>query len=240
MPLASAADTPNLVNTLNKDKFVNAVSNNANTDKSTTLSKEEIVKLHKWAEEKKLDTNNNKELKLGSTGDQVKKLQTWLKENKFYAGNIDGNFGAVTEKSVKAFQKEAGLKEDGQVGDYTLLAMEQYDEYKATSTNTASASSGEKKVYSSAKTSASYNNAKKTYSKYKRYNGWGYINGMDCWAMSDYLAGQYGSKGYQTRIRHAKTSYSSDHRWVQIYQNGQWVNAPDYSGLPNIYNPTGS
>ncbi len=234
MPLASAADTPNLVNTIDKDKFVNAVSNNATTDKTATLSKEEVSKLQKWTEQKMVNTNS-KELKLGSKGDQVKNLQQWLKENKFYSGNIDGNFGADTERAVKAFQKESGLREDGQVGDYTLLTMEQYDEYKAKATNTASASSGEKKVYSSAKKSTSYNNAKKSNTKYYRGNGWGYINGMDCWAMSDSLAAKYRSMGYSNVvIRHAKTSYSNDHRWVEV--NGQPVS--DYNNLPGIYRPT--
>ncbi|MGZ7067854.1 MAG: peptidoglycan-binding domain-containing protein, partial [Methanobacterium sp.] len=123
MPLASAADTPNLVNTLDKDKFVNAVSNNANTDNNTILSKEEIAKLQQWLKDKNLSNDNG--LKLGSTGDQVKKLQQWLKDNEFYTGNVDGNFGADTEAAVKLFQQAVGLKEDGQVGDYTLAAMEQ-------------------------------------------------------------------------------------------------------------------
>ncbi|MGZ7209860.1 MAG: peptidoglycan-binding domain-containing protein, partial [Methanobacterium sp.] len=154
MPLASAADTPNLMNTLDKDKFVNAVSNNANTDNSTILSKEEIAKLQQWLKDKNLSNDNG--LKLGATGDQVKKLQQWLKDNEFYTGNVDGNFGNDTEAAVKLFQKVVGLREDGQVGDYTLAAMEQWDQYKAAATNTASASSSSQKVYSNAKTSAAY------------------------------------------------------------------------------------
>ncbi|MGZ7068466.1 MAG: peptidoglycan-binding domain-containing protein [Methanobacterium sp.] len=237
MPLASAADTPNLMNTLDKDKFVNAVSNNANTDNSTILSKEEIAKLQQWLKDKNLSNDNG--LKLGATGDQVKKLQQWLKDNEFYTGNVDGNFGADTEAAVKLFQQAVGLKEDGQVGDYTLAAMEQWDQYKAAATNTASASSSSQKVYSNAKTSAAYGTAKKTYTSYsKKYystgNGWGYINGMDCWAMSDYLASKYRAMGYDPVIRHAVTSYSNDHRWVEV--NGQPVS--DYSSLPGIYTPT--
>ena len=196
MPLASAAETPNLMNTLDKDKFVNAVSNNANTDKNIALSKEEIAKLQKWLQDKNITNENG--LKIGDTGDQVTKLQTWLKENNFYNGEIDGNFATGTETAVKAFQKEVGLKEDGQVGDYTLLAMQQWDEYAEASTSTVSASStsSSEKVYSKASKSKSYQSKKvtttrKTYTKTRYSSNYrGYINGMDCWAMSAYLSNQ--------------------------------------------------
>ncbi len=245
MPLASAVETPNLMNTLDKDKFVNAVNDNANTDKNIALSKEEIAKLQKWLQDKNLTNDNG--LKIGDTGDQVTKLQTWLKENNFYNGEIDGNFATGTETAVKAFQKEVGLKEDGQVGDYTLLAMQQWDEYAEASTSTVSASStsSSEKVYSSASKSKSYQSKKatstrKTYSKTRysnnRYRG--YINGMDCWAMSAYLSNQLKNQGYNVRTLQYATSMSSRHRSVQIYQNGAWVNAPQYSSLPKIYSPT--
>lgn len=239
MPFASAAETPNVINTIDKDKFVNAVSNNASTDNNTALSKEQIAKLQKWLQDKNLTNDNG--LKLGSTGDEVKKLQTWLKENKLYIGNIDGVFGTDTEKAVKTFQGLVGLKEDGQVGEYTKLAMEQWDEYKAEVTNTASASSTSTQVTSSKKTSTKTTTKKTTTKRYSTYNtgnGWGYINGMDCWAMSDYLSGKYSGQGYQTRTLHAKTSLSNDHRWVEINDGSGWHTAPDYNSLPGIYNPT--
>ena len=124
MPWAGAAETPNLINTLDTNKIVNAISNNAITD-NTTLSKEEIAKLKKWLENKKLtNVTDDNQLKIGSTGDQVKALQEWLTENNFYAGVIDGNYGADTEAAVKKFQAQIGLKVDGKVGEYTLLAMQ--------------------------------------------------------------------------------------------------------------------
>jgi N-acetylmuramoyl-L-alanine amidase len=239
MPLASAAETPNLMNTLDKDKFVNAVSNDANTDNNTALSKEEIAKLQKWLQDKNLTNDNG--LKLGSTGDKVKEIQTWLKENKFYTGDVDGVFGEGTEAAVKAFQKEVGLKEDGQVGEYTQMAMQMWDEYaanavSAASRTTSSSSSSSKKTYATTTSKKTYTSNKK-YSTYNN-NGWGYINGMDCWAMSDSISGKYSSQGYQTRTLHAKTSFSNDHRWVEINDGSGWHAAPDYSNLPGIYNPT--
>lgn len=54
--------------------------------------------------------------KNGSSGDEVKKIQTRLKELGYYNGTVDGKFGDATEKAFKAFQKEAGLTVDGVAG----------------------------------------------------------------------------------------------------------------------------
>lgn len=57
-------------------------------------------------------------LKYGSSGDEVKKLQTALKR----AGctiDIDGIFGAATTTAVKRFQLNHGLVVDGIVGSRT-------------------------------------------------------------------------------------------------------------------------
>ena len=60
---------------------------------------------------------NNTNLKKGSKGENVKTLQTHLKTLGYYSAAIDGDFGSVTEKAVKAFQKAAGgLKQDGWFG----------------------------------------------------------------------------------------------------------------------------
>ena len=60
---------------------------------------------------------NNTNLKKGSKGENVKTLQTHLKTLGYYSAAIDGDFGSVTEKAVKAFQKTAGgLKQDGWFG----------------------------------------------------------------------------------------------------------------------------
>ena len=56
-------------------------------------------------------------LKLGSTGEDVKKVQRFLKIED------DGNYGKNTEKKVKAWQKANGLLDDGIVGDETWYRM---------------------------------------------------------------------------------------------------------------------
>ena len=61
-------------------------------------------------------------LKKGSSGDEVKAIQSKLKELGFLSGSVDGIFGSGTEKAVKAFQKSAGLTADGIAGSKTLAA----------------------------------------------------------------------------------------------------------------------
>lgn len=57
-------------------------------------------------------------LKNGSSGADVKALQELL--NQLGATLVvDGQFGSKTEAAVKAFQKKAGIKQDGKYGDQT-------------------------------------------------------------------------------------------------------------------------
>lgn len=62
-------------------------------------------------------------LRVGSSGEDVKTLQTKLKRWGYYTGSIDGVFGAGTKKAVIAFQKKNGLTPDGIVGTATLKAL---------------------------------------------------------------------------------------------------------------------
>ncbi|OEV12728.1 peptidoglycan-binding domain-containing protein [Streptomyces nanshensis] len=63
-----------------------------------------------------------KSVKQGSSGDAVRAAQTQL--NVYGHGlKVDGNFGAVTDKAVKAFQKEHKLTVDGLVGPQTWAAL---------------------------------------------------------------------------------------------------------------------
>ena len=62
-------------------------------------------------------------LRVGSSGEEVKTLQTKLKRWGYYTGSIDGVFGSGTKKAVIAFQKKNGLTPDGIVGSATLKAL---------------------------------------------------------------------------------------------------------------------
>ncbi len=48
----------------------------------------------------------------------------------------------------------------------------------------------------------------------------------DCWAMSEYLNNKFKGAGYNSRVIQYATSYSSQHRSVQVNQNGKWVTVP--------------
>ena len=61
--------------------------------------------------------------KIGSRGQEVKDIQTILKNSGYYGGNIDGIYGTATANAVKAFQKDNGLVVDGIAGSKTLAAL---------------------------------------------------------------------------------------------------------------------
>ncbi|MBQ7521681.1 MAG: spore cortex-lytic enzyme [Clostridia bacterium] len=61
--------------------------------------------------------------KYGSTGSEVKSIQTRLNELGYYNGQIDGIFGTKTKTAVTKFQKDYGLTADGIVGTNTLKAL---------------------------------------------------------------------------------------------------------------------
>lgn len=57
-------------------------------------------------------------------GEDVAALQERLNTLGFAAGRVDGRFGPVTERAVRAFQVSYGLPGDGSVGPETLRAFE--------------------------------------------------------------------------------------------------------------------
>lgn len=61
--------------------------------------------------------------RVGSRGDEVKQIQTKLKNWGYYKGNVDGIFGEQTKQAVISFQKKNKLSVDGIAGDQTLKAM---------------------------------------------------------------------------------------------------------------------
>lgn len=61
--------------------------------------------------------------KIGSTGNEVRQIQTKLKRWGYYNGNVDGVYGSQTAAAVKYFQRKNGLSVDGIAGKNTLNAM---------------------------------------------------------------------------------------------------------------------
>ncbi|MGH2414384.1 MAG: peptidoglycan-binding domain-containing protein [Microcystaceae cyanobacterium] len=62
-------------------------------------------------------------LRQGRIGDDVKAVQKVMNARGYNAGTVDGDFGSQTEVAVRAFQKEAGLSVDGEVGKLTWTAL---------------------------------------------------------------------------------------------------------------------
>ena len=72
---------------------------------------------------------------LGSRGQEVRSIQQKLRSLGFYAGSVDGIYGAQTRRAVVAFQKSVGITADGVAGPKTLL-------YLGLGSGSASAASG--------------------------------------------------------------------------------------------------
>ena len=69
------------------------------------------------------DTTQEVLSKYGSQGEEVRQIQTKLKELGLYTGNIDGIYGNGTKNAVMEFQKQKGLDADGIAGTKTLTAL---------------------------------------------------------------------------------------------------------------------
>lgn len=61
--------------------------------------------------------------KFGSSGNEVVKIQTKLKQWGYYNGDVDGIYGSRTKAAVEKFQRNNGLSVDGIAGTNTLRAM---------------------------------------------------------------------------------------------------------------------
>lgn len=61
--------------------------------------------------------------KYGSRGEEVRRIQSKLKELGYYSAAVDGIFGVRTQSAVKAFQRNCGLTVDGIAGPKTLLYL---------------------------------------------------------------------------------------------------------------------
>ena len=74
----------------------------------------------------------------GSSGSEVRQIQTKLKNWGYYNGSVDGIYGSKTVKAVKYFQRKNGLTADGVAGTKTLAAMGINSTSASTSNSSAS------------------------------------------------------------------------------------------------------
>ncbi len=61
--------------------------------------------------------------RVGSTGQEVRNIQTKLKNWGYFNSAVDGIFGSKTEAAVKSFQRKNGLTPDGIAGSATLAKI---------------------------------------------------------------------------------------------------------------------
>lgn len=61
--------------------------------------------------------------KIGSTGSEVRNIQTRLRSWGYYSGSVDGIYGYNTAEAVKSFQRKHGLTPDGVCGPATLAKI---------------------------------------------------------------------------------------------------------------------
>ncbi|NYB52462.1 MAG: peptidoglycan-binding protein [Methanobacteriaceae archaeon] len=176
------------------------------------------------------NANTDQDLKLGMTGDKVTQLQIWLQTQGFYKGKIDGEFGNCTEQAVKAFQQYVGIKEDGIVGKISRQYMDDLVNGNIQASGEGTATSSYSKSGSST-TKASYGTSKSYSSSYRSTSsGWSSGKGTgDCWENSYVLYNELTASGQKARIVQYANSYVSNHRSVQVYSNGEWVDY-DYKG----------
>jgi len=65
-------------------------------------------------------------LQRGSQGNDVIALQAGLRSLGYFAVNVDGIFGPITEQAVKDFQRSAGLTQTGVIDDYQFGILQEF------------------------------------------------------------------------------------------------------------------
>ena len=75
--------------------------------------------LEESGDDLEIETEDVRVLKYGDNGDDVKALQTRLKEMKYYTGKLSGRYREGTREAVRTFQKDFGLEATGVADAHT-------------------------------------------------------------------------------------------------------------------------
>ena len=62
-------------------------------------------------------------IRKGSKGNMIKALQTIMKKYGWYAGDIDGSAGQLTDKGIRLLQEALGVDVDGSFGPKSWTAL---------------------------------------------------------------------------------------------------------------------
>ncbi len=89
--------------------------------------------------------------------DQIKQVQTILKEKKLYSGEASGTYNDDTRTGIKSFQKDSGLRETGTLNRATLekfgvALTDKQKEIPVTASSTTPGTTAAKSTKSTAKT----------------------------------------------------------------------------------------
>ncbi len=84
-----------------------------------------IVREETWQALYKCGPVNLPELKQGSQGELVMKVQRVLKSTQDYVGYVDGKFGPVTESALQSWQMRNDLPDTGIVDEVTWCTLSQ-------------------------------------------------------------------------------------------------------------------
>lgn len=167
--------------------------------------------------------------KLGSRGDEVRRIQTKLKSLGFFNGTVDGIYGVKTQRAVRQFQKSVGITADGIAGQKTLLYM---GLSSSSSSNTGGYSSSD--VYLLAKVIA----AEARGESYTGQVAVGAVvlNRVDSSSFPDTVAGVVYQKGAFSAVTDSNWSVSPDSTSKKAAQDA--INGWDPSGgALYYYNP---
>ncbi|MGH8001811.1 MAG: peptidoglycan-binding protein [Brasilonema sp.] len=91
---------------------------------TSAVTPEFVLKNLELAQASSKDVAKQSILGRGSTGVQVKSLQTLLQKLGYYNGEIDGQYGTSTSLAVTKFQQAKGLTVDGIFGDTTRQSLQ--------------------------------------------------------------------------------------------------------------------
>ena len=83
----------------------------------------------------------------GMDSDEVTHLQTVLKQQELFSGDINGHFGPLTVAAVKKFQEAHGLTQLGVVGPSTRAALNALDSGAVAGASTDTSTSSDKYVF---------------------------------------------------------------------------------------------
>ncbi len=86
-----------------------------------TFGRDHAAALAEWEQLRRQQTSGSQQSINDSWG--AREYQYMLQDLGFYAGNVDGDHGPMTDDAVRAFQTDHGLAVDGIVGDDTWAAL---------------------------------------------------------------------------------------------------------------------